>query len=126
MAMLHDLKCWPEFFEAIFDGRKNFEVRKDDRKFRVGDLLLLREWSPNRLYGGGSYSGRTLQRRVTYVMHGMGNVGVIGPQRGVSLGFVVLGLADSPAAEATLDLARDPDRAKPRDDGGAPSQLSWL
>lgn len=26
----HELKCWPDFFEAIRLGRKTFEVRRDD------------------------------------------------------------------------------------------------
>lgn len=42
----HELKCWPKFFEAIRDGSKTFEIRKDDRDYRVGDMLVLREWNP--------------------------------------------------------------------------------
>jgi hypothetical protein len=43
---LHALKCWPEFFAAILGGQKRHEVRHDDRGFKVGDRLLLREWDP--------------------------------------------------------------------------------
>ncbi len=44
----HELKCWPEFFEATMAGIKRFELRRDDRPegFRVGDELLLKEWAP--------------------------------------------------------------------------------
>lgn len=62
----HELRCWPEFFEAIRDGRKRFELRKDDRGFEVGDDLHLREWEP----GAGEYTGRHLTVRVTYKMAG--------------------------------------------------------
>ena len=37
MSTTHDLKTWPEFFDAILDGRKTFEVRDTrDRDFAVG------------------------------------------------------------------------------------------
>jgi hypothetical protein len=44
--MRHELKCWPEYFHAIRSGRKKFELRKDDRGFAIGDLLVLREFIP--------------------------------------------------------------------------------
>ena len=63
---VHELKCWCEYFEAMLDGIKGFELRKDDRGFEVGDELWLREWSPI----SGDYSGREMRRRVTYVLRG--------------------------------------------------------
>jgi len=66
----HVLKCWPQYFEAVADGTKTFELRKDDRKYRVGDILHLREWAP--ADGGridpnqGSFTGRDHKVRVTY------------------------------------------------------------
>lgn len=71
----HDLKCWPPFFQAVVDGTKTFELRKDDRHYRVGDILLLREWEPVgtaiRARGvldplSGVYTGRRHAVRVTY------------------------------------------------------------
>ena len=86
--MIHDLKLWPEYFDVVASGVKSFEVRKNDRKFAVGDELLLREWEPRT----ESYTGRVTRKRVTYMAHGLGNVGVVGPIRGLSLGYVVLAL----------------------------------
>ncbi|MFN3652593.1 MAG: ASCH/PUA domain-containing protein [Armatimonadota bacterium] len=63
-GQMHELKIWPEYFEAIRTGKKTFEVRKDDRGFQVGDLLLLREWDPETK----TYSGRALFRDVSYVL----------------------------------------------------------
>lgn len=40
---IHELKTDPEVFEATRQGLKNFELRKNDRLFGVGDLLHLRE-----------------------------------------------------------------------------------
>lgn len=40
--MVHDLKTWPEDFDAIAEGRKRHEVRSTaDRKFAVDDDLRL-------------------------------------------------------------------------------------
>ena len=61
--MNHELKCWPKYFPAIWERRKNFEIRKNDRNFAVGDELHLREWDP----ATNEYTGARTTRRVTYV-----------------------------------------------------------
>lgn len=62
--MTHDLKCWPDQFDAVARWDKNFELRYDDRGFRVGDTLLLRRWDP----ATGTYTGETVERTVTYIL----------------------------------------------------------
>ena len=42
MKMLHELKIYPMHFNDILKNNKNFEVRKDDRLYEVGDYLYLR------------------------------------------------------------------------------------
>jgi len=42
----HDLKIYPEYWEDIVTGKKTFEVRKNDRDYQVGDLLLFRKFDP--------------------------------------------------------------------------------
>lgn len=61
----HELKTWPPFFGDVESGAKPFEVQKNDRDYRVGDTLYLREWRPD----WRDYTGRTLRKRVTYVLH---------------------------------------------------------
>jgi hypothetical protein len=63
MSVQHALKCWPIPFQAMLDGIKPYEIRRNDRPFRVGDSLLLREWTPQT----GEYTGRSLTREVTYI-----------------------------------------------------------
>lgn len=46
--MKHELKTWPVYFEALWSGRKRFEVRKNDRGFKTGDRLVLKECDPDR------------------------------------------------------------------------------
>lgn len=62
--VVHDLKCWPEFFEEIHIGNKNFEIRVNDRNYRVGDVLHLKEYNPQK----NEYTGRELKRRVIYIL----------------------------------------------------------
>ena len=71
MLILHDLKTWPRHFEAIWLGSKHFELRFNDRYFKVGDELLLREWIPDLDYNttkSGNYSGRGLSCKITYIL----------------------------------------------------------
>lgn len=51
--MIHELKTLPKYFEAVISGEKMFEVRKDDRPFKKGDLLALNEYY-NKMYTGRS------------------------------------------------------------------------
>lgn len=63
---VHDLKTWPTYFDAIVNGGKTFELRKNDRGFAVGDHLRLKEWDPTTK----EYTGRSLIVRVTYMVTG--------------------------------------------------------
>lgn len=91
----HDLKVWPAFFEALNDGRKTFEWRKNDRDFRTGDTLRLREWDPNT----EAYTGRDLIRTVSYMQ-----TDFVGSDFGFPAGYAVLALA-SPAAAPRNETA---------------------
>ncbi len=68
----HELKTWPPYFEAVLEGRKTFEIRRDDRGFGVGDTLLLKEWDPRGSLTdfGGRYTLREIRCRVTHIVPG--------------------------------------------------------
>jgi ribosomal protein S17 len=57
-------KIWPEYFEKILTGEKNFEVRLADWECKKGDILVLREWDP----GKKDYTGRVLEKEAAYVL----------------------------------------------------------
>lgn len=59
---VHKLKINVKYFEAVKYGIKKFIVRKYDRKFRIGDILILQEWD------GNSYTGREVTRIVSYII----------------------------------------------------------
>ena len=62
----HELKCRPEFFARIASGQKNFEIRRNDRDFQVGDVLILKEHDPEKGWPDhGSYE--TMRVKVTYL-----------------------------------------------------------
>jgi len=70
--MTHELKTWPEYFQAVKSGKKTFEVRSTlDREFKVGELLFLREYD----YQRGRYTGDELLTRITYMLQG-GDFGI--------------------------------------------------
>lgn len=75
----HILKTWPDFFGPVWHGLKTFEVRKHDRNFRVGDWLVLDEWSV--LHG---YTGARYTVEVTYLLDG--------PWPGVETGYCVMAI----------------------------------
>lgn len=63
---IHKLKTWPPYFNDSFFGNKSFELRFNDRDYKVGDYLVLEEWDPKTK----EYSGRSLMRQVNYILKG--------------------------------------------------------
>lgn len=57
----HVLKILPEYFQEVWDGKKTFELRKDDRNYNVGDILVLREYT-------NGYTGNTIEVVVTHIL----------------------------------------------------------
>jgi hypothetical protein len=79
---VHRLKTWVPYFDAVVDGRKPFEVRRDDRGFQCGDRVRLVEvCKPAPL---PLPTGREAEYEITYVL--------TGGQFGIEPGYVVLGL----------------------------------
>lgn len=107
----HELKTWPEFFAATKRGHKKFELRRDDRPegFRVGDELLLKEWSFHdkwcRMHFGAGcdcamylpqgYTGEEILMRVDYIMDNLTLDRLMeNPNRGIGLsGFVIMSVS---------------------------------
>lgn len=56
-------KIWPEYFDAVASGKKNYELRLNDFEIHEGDMLVLEEWDPKKK----EYTGRSVEKTVTYV-----------------------------------------------------------
>lgn len=76
--MLHELKTYPKYFQETIEGNKLFEIRKNDRNFQVGDVLLLKEWDNIK------YTGREVGAMVRYILYDK--------FIGLAEGYVALGL----------------------------------
>lgn len=92
--MIHELKTWLGFFQDVDEGTRTFEVRHNDRNFKVGDILHLREFEPI----SGHYTGREVWRVVTYVMEG--------GQFGIEEGYCVMSLGEVEIVAQAASLER--------------------
>jgi Domain of unknown function (DUF3850) len=80
----HELKCWPQYFQDIFLYKKRFELRKNDRDFKVDDHVTLREYDPITQ----KYSKRRMTFRIGYLLKDVESFGL-------RRGYVIIGL-DAP------------------------------
>jgi hypothetical protein len=76
----HVLKTVERYWDGLAAGEKTFEVRRNDRGFQIGDILVLLRGTD------AAESGRFVRKRVAYILEG--------GQFGIEPGYVVLGLAD--------------------------------
>lgn len=59
----HLVRSWIHLFEAMLSGAKSHDLRFDDRGYRVGDVILYREYDVTK----GAYTGRQQQVEITYI-----------------------------------------------------------
>ncbi len=57
-------KVWPEFFDKLLSGEKQFELRLADFELKAGDVLVLEEYDPKTK----AYTGRKIEKRCRSVM----------------------------------------------------------
>ena len=101
----HELKCWPEYYDAIVRGDKPFEIRRWDRPYKEGDTLLLRRYDPQ----AQTYTGEQTRQKITYLLD---LTYLPGDDRPHFAGYVALGLTAQPANEPlTLAQMREMDGA---------------
>lgn len=117
---IHYLKTSSEYFGAIHEGEKSFELRKeDDRRFSKEDIVILREVDSDD--DNDSFTGREIVARITYVLArshveaSRGNrrafllgdlVGML-PENCVIFSFDIIERVFSPAAVRAKDYDQD-------------------
>lgn len=61
--MVHSVKILPQYFKNILAGIKKFELRKNDRDYKVGDVVILNEWEQE-----SGYTGARVAVKLCYVI----------------------------------------------------------
>jgi hypothetical protein len=79
--MNHDLKTHPDHFADIILGYKTFEIRLNDRNFKVFDTLTLKEWSPHKK----RYTGGFTKVKVIHILENV-------PEFGLMPGYVIMSI----------------------------------
>lgn len=78
---IHELKTIPPYYQAVEEGLKNWDLRKDDRDFKVGEFVRLKEYDPVKKV----YSGHYLIFRISYILRNA-------PKFGLKEGYCILTL----------------------------------
>jgi hypothetical protein len=85
--MTHKLKTIQPYFDDIISGKKEFELRRDDRGFRVGDRLDLFEGTEQVDDIDSRVNKNHCHRYVKYILKG--------GKYGLAEGYVILGLSNN-------------------------------
>ena len=64
---IHKLKLNAKYYEDSERGIKTFEIRKNDRDYKIGDVLELREYIED-MRGLGYYTGNVHWKIITYIL----------------------------------------------------------
>jgi ParB-like chromosome segregation protein Spo0J len=59
---VHEIKIATSFYEDVASRKKTFELRKNDRGYKVGDGLKMLE------FNNGKFTGRTIEAVITYML----------------------------------------------------------
>lgn len=92
MQSIHELKTVNRYWDAVVAGTKTFEVRRNDRAFQTGDVIVLTRTTESGHYdtrpedrlGDGAFTKSQRSFRITYLLQG--------GQFGIEPGYCVLGL----------------------------------
>jgi hypothetical protein len=105
----------PETFRAVTIGVQHAFVAPDELGILAGDQVVLREWLAGSITPRGRYSGQWICRRVTSILPGGGDSGIVA-------GFGVLSFNNAAENEfATSHLRKEMQQAERR--GVAPARF---
>lgn len=85
--MIHTVKSWSMFYKDIEKGIRTADIRFNDRRYAVGDCMILNEYDPVK----GEYTGRKMPVEITYIQTNMSNPCAIS-QFALADGYCVLSI----------------------------------
>ena len=65
---IHKLKLNAAYYDDSASGINTFEIHKNDRDFKVGDILELREYVWSNVEKRGAYTGAVHWKVITYIL----------------------------------------------------------
>ena len=74
---VHEIKIVASYYDDVTSGRKRFELRKNDRGYKVGDTLKMLEFE------GGKHTGRIIDADIIYMLE---------DYTGLEDGYCILGI----------------------------------
>lgn len=74
---VHYIRLAATYYDDVATGKKSFELRKNDRDYKTGDILEMNEFTE------GRNTGRVIRCRVTYMLEGY---------TGLTDGYCILGI----------------------------------
>lgn len=75
---VHSIRLAKTYFNDVASGKKSFELRKNDREYKVGDMLEMLE------FADGKNTGRIIQAEVVYMLE---------EYTGLEEGYCILGIS---------------------------------
>lgn len=84
MVKIHQIRIAATFYDEVATGKKTFELRKNDREYKVGDKLEMMEIKEAR------FTGRIIKADITYMLE---------EYKGLEEGYCILGIEVAAADE---------------------------
>lgn len=60
-SKVHCVKILPENFDNVLSKKMSFQIRKDDREYKLGDCMYLQEFVED-------YTGRSLPVKINHIL----------------------------------------------------------
>lgn len=82
--MIHEVNCDRDWFNLLVSRSRTFDIRKDDRRFMIGDYVAFNECEHDENMDSYSYTGFSVLGKINYILN---------DERYVREGYIVIGFS---------------------------------